>query len=387
MRVLIDSKIKFDGWSCIQEISQLDHLHNVNVSDLVIHHPLKVSLEDIILLSDWVRKFSVDVFYICAEPQPQLKFTVLGLGGYYLEDEFFLESSNTLNNSLELLKEGACKSTQKSLKENINILRTYLDTQGTFLSSLHKDTVVHSLNNLISGMSKIDTELQKQLQTSFKDYSKVVRENLKLRTAVGDLKETISKLKASVQQKGVIEGNLYYFPPVKYTGTKPIYRIKAVTHIPYLISFLMGFMNYLQRQNLRPQLVVVCPLGQTYNTRYKDFTWNEVSSDRVVMVDNPTSVLMKNLLDSESNNVMIICDLTVASLNHIVAGGKSCWYAVGSTGLAKKMGLPSNKVFSSINSIGGAFHISSSPNYPSNPKLRERVYESYEKDYNIMMGV
>ena len=315
-----------------------------------------------------------------------IQVVTLGSNGKYIDDEFFLESSEELNKLVKSLAEVTRIVSLSGVSVLSDFFNRYLQGDSSEFNTNYLTVVKQAVKNMIQEYHEKDLEIIQlsttatELFTSSSEIlSKLREEQEKLQNMVSHMKESKSDpFKKSKEPQGLV-----FFPVVSYLKDRPIVRIKNISSC-YLTSFILGFKKYLEKSKLlKPRVLFIEPVGRVYENVYSEYTWisqfnlHEKESDKDILFTNyPSRDLLNKILDSEEYNMFIIVDKTVSSDKHILnCKGRSVKYAVNSTKQIKKFNLKVSNCFSSINDIAGTmFTLPAFANYPAGVNEREMIY-------------
>lgn len=361
-------------------------------------------VESLNILKDRVKH----VLYICNEKETDLalKMIVLGLNGKYIDDEFFLESAEELNNitlSLDNINE---------LVElgGTNVLSDFLERylrDGSSEKSFNKNylsVVKQAVVQLQEEFSQSKLELIKMSESAtdlFATTSEVIssakKEKEKLQSIVQDM--TVKLEEKPSRRVSVPSGgsSVLFYPQIQYPKERTIIRIKEIGSVRFLTSWVLGLRIYLESiKNIRPKVIIVEPVGGNIEDKYSEYSWVKQSTKRVkanyysnvVFTNCPSKEVMTTMLDDGDYDTFIVVDRTTSSKEHILnSKGSPVKYAISGLSVIKKFGLKENLCFSTCTEIPKTmFVIPVYIDYPIDRSARERLYlsnsaKSFDKIY------
>lgn len=339
-----------------------------------------------------LKNKSIGSLWYIANPENKddlIEMSVIGSGGYYIEDEFFLESDDLL----ESLISGG--SNQLMEIGGVGVLKDFVDRylQGT--SNQIPKGYLQVLKSAVTQMSdeykrKSDQLiiLSEKATSVIEDSSLGLQEQEKERKRLaGILKEIqVSMEDTKPQTRG---SNVTFFPRVSFLKEKDIVRIKDIGRTPYLFSFVYGFLKYADKVlNKRPKLIVIEPVGTNFETHYSEFNWitSENHTDRskyfaeVSFTNYPTTQVLTSFIEDSAKDFFIVLDRTTTSPEHILNTRKtrSVHYAVTGNSIIESLKLksknPRMKYFSSAKTLEGAEFTIPFFDYPEPAFERENLY-------------
>lgn len=318
-----------------------------------------------------------------------IEMSVIGSGGYYIEDEFFLESDDLL----ESLISGG--SNQLMEIGGVGVLKDFVDRylQGT--SNQIPKGYLQVLKSAVTQMSDAYKRKSDQLIVLSEKATSVIedsslglqeqeKERKRLAGILQEIQESMEETKAPSRGS-----NVAFFPRVSFLKEKDIVRIKDIGRTPYLFSFVYGFLKYADKVlNKRPKLIVIEPVGSNFETHYSEFNWvtSENHGDRskyfaeVSFTNYPTTQVLTSFIEDSAKDFFIVLDRTTTSPDHILNTRKtrSVHYAVTGNSVIESLKLrsknPRMKYFSSARELAGAEFTIPFFDYPEQAFERENLY-------------
>lgn len=352
------------------------------------------------LLKDRVKK----IIYICNEKNTNMsiKMMVIGSDGKYFDDEFFLESSNELNNLINSLDEVTALAELGGVNVLSDFFNRYLKNGSSDFNKNYLAVVKDAVNELITEYNEKNMEIIQMSETAtaiFSNTSSLLasmnKEKENMQSIIKRIHENAKEKESVSVNKRLTGSSVLFFPRVSYVKDKNIIRIKEVGSFRYLISLVLGFRLYLENiKNVRPKLIVIESVGDTLEEKYSDFPWVKSSSvksssnyyNSVVFTNCPTKDVLTKLLDDNNYDTFIVVDRTNTDKEHILnSKGGSVKYAISGLSTIKKFRLNTNSCFGCIAEVKGSlFTVPIFPEYPLDKSSRERFYMSemssvYEK--------
>ena len=319
-----------------------------------------------------------------------IEMSIIGSGGYYIEDEFFLESDDLLES---LINGGG--SNQLMEIGGVGVLKDFVDRylQGT--DSQIPKGYLQALKSSVAQISDDYKRKSEQLIVLSEKATSVIedsslglqeqeRERERLAGLLQEIQENLEETKTPTRGS-----NVAFFPRVSFVKEKDIVRIKDIGRTPYLFSFAYGFLKYVDKVlNKRPKLIVIEPVGANYENHYSEFNWvtSENHGDRskyfadVSFTNYPTTQVLTSFIEDSSKDFFIIVDRTTTSPEHILNTRKtrSVHYAVTGNSVIESLKLksknPRMKYFSSAKVLEGAEFTIPFFDYPEPAFERENLY-------------
>lgn len=386
--VVTNNTIEYDGFLKLKTLEEAVKTMG-NIEALVYHksnEPIERKVDYLTQLKDRVGSF----VYIRNKKdfEQAVQMIVVGSGGKYFDDEFFLENGSELNNLVGNLSEVTELAELGGVGVMSDFFNKYLNNGSSGFNKAYLQVVKSAVSGMLTEYRQKDAELLQVSETATELFSNtmsilsgVEEEKEKLQSIVKSLEEARDKglLGSSVP----VANSVYFFPRIPYLKEKAIVRIKEVGVVPYLTSFCLGFRLYLERLKfMRPKLIFIYPVGGQYEQQFKNYVWitqqnNKIAGSYVsdiVFVNYPNKEVMTRLLDDDKHDVVIVVDRTKLSADHLLNSKGLLKYAVSGSSVIKTMNLKVRDCFSSSLLVGGMFQIKHEPNFKAEADQRERYY-------------
>lgn len=367
------------------------------ITDLIYHESKENTNEFAANLSTLKDKGVGGLWYVHDEDTKDdlVEMAIIGSGGTYISDEFFLEDTDLVKSLVSSKDENGQLVTLGGMGVLNDFLNRYL-VEGD--DSPIPTNYLKVVNNAVNQINEGYLEKSKQLVVLSEKATEVIEDtSIGLRN-IQDERENLASLlediKSSVETAPPQLGrgsSVSFFPRVSFRKEKDIIRVKDIGRTPYLLSFMLGFLIYCERVlNRRPRLIVLEPVGSIYEDMYSDFTWITSSNQRdsakylpnVVMTNYPTQGVLLKLLEDITYDTCIVLDRTTNSKEHLLncKATRSVHYALSSPSLVDRLGLkklsPKFKFFNSTVSDSSAEFTIPVLSYPKNRFERENLYLS-----------
>lgn len=366
-----------------------------NITNVVIHTFRESSVEAVRILSSLPKGMNFVYLRNAQDTDEALRLVVIGLGGKYIDDEYYLQSLESMGTLLT-------HSTEISnvvAGSSVDVIEKFVNQvdSGNVPSSKYLEVVKNASNALVEEVNRFKYSLDRQAGVAVGLFNEIYENTAESSETVEELKGIVADLQAKISNKRL--GGVAYFPQVTYTGNKELILIKSLGSTKFLVSFAMGLNKFMHNvQNKRPKLIVITPVGDVYYKNYKDYPFITQRSSSVkanfyndvVFVNHPTLSIMKELLDDSDRDTNIVLDLTVTSEKHLVQkAGVPIFYSVDGSGSIKKFGVPPAHCFSSVTNIPNTMGaITALSGYPSEAVEREAIYaQQYQALYRKFLSI
>ena len=404
MNVLVsDTTTVYDNWLVVRSLDKvLDIVGNI---DNLVYHTSKESSDDKIkyLSNIYRERTSCKIIYIRSRDMADNAVRMLvtgGLKGRYIDDEFFLESErelNTLIADLNAIVESTELSSSAVLTDFFN---RYMSDSNMGISKGYLQVVKNAALEMTESYHSKSIELLKMSESAAEIFSNSVDLISQMQEQQATLERDLRVLRDKKQEldsfnlKPSLGSSIMFYPRVSYQKSKPIIKVKDLCRCNFIISFFLGFREFLKKlKNVRPKLIVVEGNGAFVESRYDKYKWvtslnkNDARNyyDDVVFTNCPTSMIMTRLLDDSNYDTFIILDRTTNYKDHLINSRGSVVYAVSGESMIKKYNLNRSKCMSSIIKVDGT--MLTIPYFEDYPKRDDQRLNVYLRECDTCYGV
>lgn len=372
---------------------------------LVYHKSAETIDQKVSLLTQLKDRVRIMVYIRNRESVEQaVQMIVVGSDGKYIDDEFFLESSDELRRLISSMDEITSIVSLGGVSVLGDFFNRYLKEGSAGFNPSYLAVVKDAVSTMISEYNQKNTEIINLSTTATELFANSVEilnhmkdEQAKMQDAVMQLESAKESVTSYSNMSGL--PSVVFFPTVNYLKEKNIIRIKDVGGCIYLTSLMLGFRLHLENSKfVRPKLIFIEAIGTQYEKKYKDFPWVTQSTYRsmegyyhpIVFTNYPTKDVMTRLLDDNDYDVFIVVDKLRTSDKHVLnCKGAVVKYAVSGQGIIDKFGLNASHCFSTISKINGSlFTVPVFADYPTESDQRERLYlRSCSSFYEILYSI
>lgn len=400
--VVTNNTIEYEGFLKLKTLEEAVKTLG-NIEALVYHKSNETVEKKVEYLTQ--LKGRVDSFvYIRSKDsfEQAIQMIIVGSGGRYFDDEFFLESGTELNNLINNLSEVTQLAELGGVGVMSDFFSKYLNKGSTGFNKAYLQIVKSAVSGMLADYKQKDAELLQMSETATELFSNsmailsgVEEEKTKLQEAVKSLEE--ARDKGLLMSSAPVANSVYFFPRVSYLKEKSIIRIKEIGVVPYLTSFALGFRLYLERLKFqRAKLVFLYPVGEQYEQQFKNFVWITQQNNKtmrsfysdIVFVNYPSKEVITRLLDDDKHDVIIVVDRMKLGSDHLLNSKGVVKYAVSGNSVIKNLNLKARDCFSPAIITGGMFQLKYEPRYKPEADQRERYYlKEYSSCYDSMYQV
>ena len=392
--IVTNNNIDYGGFVKVKSLSEAVKITG-NIDFLVYHKSNEEDLSrvsSLTSLKDRVGHF----IYIRSKENCEvfIQIIVLGLGGTYLDDEFFLTGSTelttlvnnytTVNALVNIKGADVVSDFMERLDGGIPESKEYLKVVQSALTDMVDDYT--SRNSEFISLAKTATNY---FASSMEIIGKLKKEHEKLQTKMAELTSSLSTVTSNTPMNRGIP-SLVYFPRVPYKKESKILRIKEIGTVSYLVSFVLGFKAYLEQMKfLRPKVIFIYPVGKQYEELYSDYTWvtqgnytdTSLYGSDIVFTNYPSKDVLNNLLNCVEYDTFIVIDRLKSDFSHILDHKGCLLYAVTGEEARKKADVKYTSCIS-LGVRGMLLGIKARDDYPEDVSLRDRFYlQNYSKEF------
>lgn len=403
--IVTNNLIEYNGFMKVSTLEKaIDVLGTINV---LVYHKSNEPTESKV---DYLTKLKdrVDILIYIRDKdaiEKAVQMIVLGSGGRYFDDEFFLENSSELNSLVRSLDEVTTIAELGGVNVLSDFFNRYLKNGSSGFNAGYLSIVKEAVSSMISDYKQKDLELLQLSETATEIFansasiiSKVETEREKLKELVGTLEEAKNNGQFEAIGRSTSTSSIMFFPQVPYLKERSIIRVKELGNCAYLTSFMLGLRIYLEHiKYVRPKLIFIMPVGKQYEELYSDFNWVTQQTSRqmenyynkIIFTSFPNKDVLSKLLDDTEYDTFIVVDRLKVDKTHILnCKGGAVRYAVSGGNSLEKNGIKAFNCFSPREINGSLFTIPTFSDYPSEYDQRERLYErscktQYESLYNV----
>lgn len=395
MNVLVsDTTNSYSDWVVVRNLSDVNEI--VGNIDYLVYHKSKESPEGKIKALSKIGRDRTDckIIYVCCKEKVDNAIKMLvtgGLNGKYVDDEFFLENEQELNNMVSDLH-NIVTSTELSCSNVLNdFFNRYLSEGAEGVSKGYLQVVKNAALEMSESYYEKNKEILEMSESAAEIFSSSVdiisqmrEQTSSLEKDLRTLKDKNSMLDAFSINNSSVNSSILYYPKVKYMKSKLIFRFKDLGRTPFLVSFLFGFREFLDRiKSVRPKMIIIEGNGKLLEDRYSDYNWvtntnktdNRHFYNNIVFTNCPTSMVLSKLLDDNSFDTFIVLDRTTNYKENVLDSKGVNLFVVNGKSQIDKNNLQKNNCISSIKPIEGALvNIPYFEDYPDRDDQRINLY-------------
>lgn len=395
MNVLVsDTTNSYSDWVVVRNLSDVNEI--VGNIDYLVYHKSKESPEGKIKALSKIGRDRTDckIIYVCCKEKVDNAIKMLvtgGLNGKYVDDEFFLESEQELNNMVSDLH-NIVTSTELSCSSVLNdFFNRYLSEGAEGVSKGYLKVVKNAALEMSESYYEKNKEILEMSESAAEIFSSSVDIISQMREQTSSLEKDLRTLRdknnmldAFSMNNSSVNSSILYYPKVKYMKSKLIFRFKDLGRTPFLVSFLLGFREFLDRiKSVRPKMIVIEGNGKLLEDRYKDYNWvtntnktdNRHFYNNIVFTNCPTSMVLSKLLDDNSYDTFIILDRTINYKENVLDCKGTNLFVVNGKSQIDENKLQKNNCISSIKYIEGVLvNIPYFEDYPDRDDQRINLY-------------
>lgn len=406
MNILVDKERNLDTFFSLQNLSDVLSITG-SIDNLILGNPKETGYERVSILLEISNKLNPSSIIYIANPDNldlTLKIAVQGLGGFYYDDEFFLETSEDLSsliNDKENIKNLITLPGESVIKEfNKSFKKGDIKTPTVQQLSRISETMEVILQEYHNKQGEI-IQLSEETLSIFKDISKINEDvSIELSDMQSKLKKALEQVELRVSEPvkevPVQESGVLVFPRLNINESdKKIIKIKDINHTKYLTSFLICFVEYLTKVHfLKCKMIVIDPVSD-FNSyvpdEYPYITKDNVqetdlfTKGNIIFTNYPTISVMNLLMSEENKEIFIVVDRTIKYKEHLFRKNNLVFYACNSQRVALSLGIHPNTLITSSESNGSNFiKIPRIKDYSDDVRMREQQYlqtcqDLYEK--------
>jgi len=397
--VVSNNAINYSGFMKLPKLK--DVLSLTGEIDCLVIHKSNESEEEKVKYLTQLKKLAKTMIYIRERESVEtaIQMIVVGSGGKYFDDEFFLESGSELRNLIDNLSGVTAIVELGGVNTVSEFFNRYLRDGSSSFNKEYLSVVKSAVAGMVEDYKQKDLELLQLSETATEIFansanlvSKVEEERQKLEETLAKLKEakdTIPKTNITSSQ------SIFFFPIVSYMKESNIIRVKEIGMFPHLVPFMLGLRLYLESAKLlKTKLIILCPVGEQYEAMYREYDWVTQASANtmkgyysdIVFTNFPTKDVMERLLNDADYDTFIVLDKLKASNKHLLnCKGSSVKFALASEAYLENFNIKAMYSMFPKEVKGSMFTISHVEDYPKEVEQRERMYlRDYKSAYEAL---
>ena len=400
MKVIISNVLQ-DNFTSFVLVNNFKRVTELNGVDTVIIHKYAESDFDVgVFLTSFHNNGVKRFVYISEIPSQTVKMAIIGVGGFYFEDEFYLEDEEELLALLESLdsEEGQ----QLALvTPALGVLDDFVGAFSRGEDRIKAPVYLESVTNAVKELSVITQQQQVQLTAMgesaievFEKASTIIKSmNTQNKLIEEKLREIENGMASSNSAKASFSNNIMFFAPYTYRANSKLLFVREYAPVRYLTSFMLGYLHHLHYElNRRPKLIFVVQKGAGVASKYSDYPvitqdnmgLGTLYNGEIVVTNNPKKEVMKELL-SKPNDVFVVVDRLYGNVD-IVSGRVTKVAALSSrSDIARYKERPENSIFTVTKQPKQLFCIPVIKNFPIEMEARYAMLaQTMGAEYGIL---
>ena len=327
MNIIVSTKLKdnFRGYSVVQSLSEIQKLSDVDC--VIIHDFTDTEFNAGICLTNLHTKCNINNFiYISSQPLLTIKMMVDGLGGIYLEDEFYLDEEEELNVVVEDLLDNQSYDLMTT-GTDIDVITDFLESFARGDSKINAPIYIENVNTAVSNLARSN---EKQLCAikdmgstaveTFKRASDVISKLAEKNKELKDKLLEIENLRADnirTSPRDNFGGGVSFFQTYNYTRSATVLLIREYSPCRFLTSFVRGYYNHIHLElNKKVKLIFIHQKGKCVTQKYDGFATSilqesmqseDLYTHPIIATNNPKKSVMEKLM-TQNDEVIIIVD-------------------------------------------------------------------------------
>lgn len=388
MRVIVSKTLQdnYQNFVVVDNFKKVRGLSGVTL--LVIHNFEESDFDTGVFISEFKKNGIKNILYINENPNANVKNTILGIKGKYIEDEFYFEDEEEL---LALVEE--C---EQDVEEETSLATVSTDIINDFIErfkrgdeQIQAPVYLEQVREAVNELSAITQQQQTQLlamgssaMETFERASVIISNLAKQKKTIEDSLKNLEESRPAIQTKSSMSGSILFYPTYNYTGSAKVLVVREYSPCRYLTSFILAYEHYLHySKNKRVKLIFVHQKGHGVLKKYTDYTsitqesmyLDSLYDAEIIATNNPKKDVLKKIF-SRPADVFIIVDRMYGQQD-IVSGRRVKVSAVSGSSDLKRFNVKENECIFSVNKKENAlFTIPSIKNYPTGKDVRNAAY-------------
>lgn len=244
--------------------------------DCLVYHSSTDSTMDVIFSLNNLADNVKQRIYINAVLDPLVYRTFTSINGFVYTDEQFLDDAESLDYLIENVGTLGCEvnDTVENLDKLSTCINAVIDAdEETRLKLIKNKNWVQTLNGCMEHMNyslQIAVQSNDHMRSFLRTVDTYITDlHKKQQKAVSDVEKLRANLEIITQNQGTLKAFGVYKPTVL---TKPILYIRCIGDIPYLITLLLCFQQFVKTtKQKKSKLLLIRTQQFNYITRYSEF--------------------------------------------------------------------------------------------------------------------
>lgn len=400
MRVVVSTEIE-DNFNNYVVVDSLDKCLQLKGVDIIILHKLKDDGFNAGVAISQLHKEGVSTFiYIAEDPVAVIRMAIKGVGGYYYEDEFYLEDEDELNALIDEINNTSDTGTELATT-SASIVSSFIQAFARGDEKIKAPVYLQQVNQAVNELCTITHQQEIQISTMgnsaieiFERASSIIKNMDEQRRIIEKQLDEIANSQAVVtSSKPTLDNSVNAFSPFHYNSSAKVLLIRELSPCRYLTSFVLAYAQYIRYTlNKRVKLIFVVQRGAGVLSKYNNFPKiteqptaydNTLYSSDIVVTNCPKRDVMKKLT-STGMDIYIVVD-RLYGIKDIVTGRCTKVNAVSGFSDLARYNVKADTCIFPITSVKGEFFcIPSIKGFPSDVDARYMAYgkvceEGYKK--------
>lgn len=347
--------------------------------------------------SGGVKKY----IYISQDQKEIIKSFVEGVGGLIFTEEDYLEEEN-LDYLVENYNE-LSGGTSLVAVESINILNDFIQRfiRGDVAvnNNVYQERVSTALSEIKGATEGAELALKNMSDSTIQLFTEMSQAFSNMYTIRQQLSDKLTMVQAQLKSdrtniiRQFSHDSVNYYPTVNYVGRAKVLHIKENSECRYLLSFLMGYQDYLVNQKSLKAKVILCyakskdsirRYESLYQLTAETSGYKSALSKPVLAVYQPKKDVINAVLNQDID-VFIVLD---RMMNEDIVSGASVQHlhAVSGEGSIKRFKLrPQNCILPIVEVVNSFMTIPTIENYPYDEQSRKTAYYSTCKELYLRL--
>lgn len=400
MRVIVSTEVQdnFNNYVVVDSLEKCLQLTGVDV--LVIHKVKDDTFKAGVAISQ-LHKSGVKTFiYIAEDPIAIIRMAIRGVGGYYYEDEFYLEDEDELNALLDEIN-GTDGTGTELATTSTAIISDFIQAFARGDEKIKAPVYLQQVDQACTELCNITQKQEIQIKTMGSSAIEVFERASNIIKSMDDQRKLIEKQldelansqTAVAQSKPSLDNAVNAFSPFHYNSSAKVLLVRELSPCRYLTSFLLAYTQYIKYTlNKRVKLIFIVQRGAGVLSKYNNYPKiteqptaydNTLYGADIVVTNCPKRDVMKKLT-STGMDMYIIVD-RLYGVKDIVTGRCTKVNAVSGFSDLARYNVKADTCIFPITSVKGEFFcIPSIKGFPTDVDARYMAYgkvceEGYKK--------
>lgn len=356
--ILTTKSVNYPSCTTVSSIKEIERITKKTI--LIVESYTDRDFDFLVFLLNAMRDNSLtNVAYISESPSRIVLETMKTVGAHVIQDSSLIDNTESFSYLLEYMttkKEEVSSDTLTQLSDSFALVDEYVRNKVSEEPKLVARKISLAYDMLSSVLQDVvfSDVLNEELQ------SFLLTASSRIKVAEDDLEKKEQEVQELRGANNNGFGSISAYTQYNYTGNSKVLIIKEESPTRYLTSFLIGYLDWLQKvPEYKAKLIIIENETEYVHARYRSL--KRVDSQSITreastlyllseMYTTTPTVTVMNSLMAPAIDLYIVLDRTYKKTQIVSGRGINTIYSVSSRRLMRELGLTSEQVI--VNDLG-----------------------------------